>query len=244
MTAPRIKWITRDDPPDAFPDVDAALSAPNGLLAAGGDLAAARLLHAYRQGIFPWFDGGQPILWWSPDPRCVLVPGEFHLARRLRRSLRQSTLDWSYNQAFERVIVACARRRRSDAGTWITPEMIAAYTDLHRLGWAHSLEVWRSNELVGGIYGLAIGRAFFGESMFSSIADTSKIALLALCRHLATREFPLLDCQVASPHLLNLGAKPIPRKQFVAMLQQVCSTGGRFDDWPAGRFPAAELGQT
>ena len=241
MTAPQIKWLSRDDPPDAFPDIDTALAVPNGLLAAGGDLSPARLLHAYEQGIFPWFDQGQPILWWSPDPRCVLPPNAFHVARRLRRSLRNGAFEVTWNRAFERVIAACAEPRRPRSGTWITPSMIDAFSGLHRDGWAHSLEVWLDRRLVGGIYGLAIDRAFFGESMFSQAPDASKIAMLVLCRTLARHGFELFDCQLVSPHLLSLGAASMPRTEFRALLRTACARRVRFTAAPRQPVVAREL---
>ena len=170
----RIAWISANDPPDTFPDIGRAMREPDGLLAAGGDLSAARLLTAYRLGIFPWFDEGQPILWWSPDPRCVLLPGEFHASRRLRRELRRSGAEIRFNTSFDEVIARCADPRPGQYGTWITREMIAAYTRLHADGWAHSIEVWQRDALIGGLYGLAIGRVFFGESMFSLQSNASK----------------------------------------------------------------------
>lgn len=241
MTAPQIKWLSREDPPDAFPEVDAALAVPNGLLAAGGDLSPERLLFAYEHGIFPWFDRGQPILWWSPDPRCVLPPEAFHVARRLRRSLRNGAFEITWNRGFERVMAACAEPRRRQSGTWITPEMIEAFSGLHRDGWAHSLEVWLDRRLVGGIYGLAIDRAFFGESMFSRAPDASKTAMLALCRTLACHRFELFDCQLVSPHLLSLGAVPMPRAEFGSLLRGACSRRARFTAWPQERLVAREL---
>lgn len=242
MTAPSIKWISRDDPPQAFPDIGSALSAPNGLLAAGGDLSVDRLLYAYRHCIFPWFDSGQPILWWSPDPRCVMVPQAFHVARRLRRSLRKSAMVLTFNRAFGEVITACGRRPQSALhGTWITPAMVDAYTELHRRGWAHSVETWYDDRLVGGVYGLAIGEVFFGESMFSQETDASKLALLALCRRISEHGFRLLDCQVASPHLQSLGARLMRRKEFAAVIETACASGTRFLHWPADPVPARRL---
>jgi leucyl/phenylalanyl-tRNA--protein transferase len=224
--APGIAWISRDDPPDAFPPVNRAFREPDGLLAAGGDLSAARLLYAYRHGIFPWYDDGQPILWWSPDPRCVLVPQEFHLARRLRRSLRSSGLEVSFNSAFDEVIEACAAHREGQSGTWITEDMKKAFKAMHRDGFAHSVDIWRGGELVGGLYGLSIGSVFFGESMFSRESNASKAGMLALCGELAQRHFELLDCQVDSPHLSSLGAKLIPRSEFARILAKSCKSGG------------------
>ena len=242
MSAPSIKWISRDDPPEAFPGIDSALAAPNGLLAAGGDLSADRLLYAYQHCIFPWFDSGQPILWWSPDPRCVMIPQEFHVARRLRRSLQKSALVLTFNRAFGDVIAACGRRRQHVLpGTWITPRMVDAYTELHRLGWAHSVEAWLDDRLVGGVYGLAIGEVYFGESMFSHETDASKIALLALCRRIGQCGFRLLDCQVASPHLQSLGARLMRRNQFAAVIEKACAPGTRFRHWPADPVAARRL---
>jgi leucyl/phenylalanyl-tRNA--protein transferase len=245
VIAPQIKWISRDDPPGAFPDIENALTVPNGLLAAGGDLGTARLLAAYAGTIFPWYDEGQPILWWSPDPRCVVrPPGAFHVARRLRRSLRTGRFVVTYNQAFARVIRACGEPRRGQAGTWITPDMLAAFCRLHDEGWAHSVEVWAERRLVGGIYGLAIGRAFFGESMFSRETNASKTAMLALCRQLAAHDFLVLDCQLVSPHLLSLGASPMPRPEFARLLARACSQRTRFSGWPEEPHAAADLVET
>jgi leucyl/phenylalanyl-tRNA--protein transferase len=223
--APRIAWISRDDSPDAFPPVDQAFTEPDGLLAAGGDLSADRLLYAYRHGIFPWYDDGQPILWWSPDPRCVLIPQEFHLARRLRRALRSSGFEVSFNSAFDEVIEACSEHREGQSGTWITAGMKKAFKAMHRDGFAHSVDVWRGGVLIGGLYGLSIGRVFFGESMFSRESNASKAAMLALCGELAERQFELLDCQVDSPHLSSLGAKLIPRPEFARILGNACKSG-------------------
>lgn len=241
MTAPRIAWISEDDPPEAFPDISAALSEPDGLLAAGGDLKTDRLLFAYSRGVFPWFDNGQPILWWSPDPRCVIKPASFHLSRRLRRFIRNSAFEISINKAFSAVIEACAEDRVGQDGTWITDQMIDAYSSLHAQGWAHSIEVWDDDELVGGVYGLAIGRAFFGESMFSQASNASKIALWSLCSILDRHDFDILDCQVVSPHLTSLGAILLPRAEFGSMLERTCRPATRFDRWPVDRLPVANL---
>jgi leucyl/phenylalanyl-tRNA--protein transferase len=241
VTKPQIKWISPGDPPDAFPAITQALRSPNGLLAAGGDLSAERLLHAYEHGIFPWFDSGQPILWWSPDPRCVLLPANLHLSRRFRRSLKNASFGVSFNEAFGNVIIACGGKRDGHTGTWITPEMIDAYSRLHTLGWAHSVEVWLEGELVGGIYGVAIGRAFFGESMFSHVTNASKIAVLALCRQLIAHDFAILDCQVPSPHLMSFGAIHMPRIEFASLLKAACTPPSRFDAWPRTRIDAGLL---
>ncbi len=221
--APRLHWIMHDDPADAFPPLDNAFLEPDGLLAAGGDLSEARLLSAYRRGIFPWYDDGQPILWWSPDPRCILRPAEFHLGRRFRRSLKQCGFTLSFNQQFSQVVAACSRPRAGQSGTWITADMKSAYSRLHRSGWAHSIEVWRNRKLVGGMYGLSIGKVFFGESMFSHETDASKAAMFALCAELQLRQFELLDCQVESPHLRSLGATLIRRADFALLLQDHCT---------------------
>jgi len=235
VKSPNITWISSDDPPEAFPEIDSAFDVPDGLLAAGGDLSADRLLYAYRHGIFPWYDDGQPILWWSPDPRCVIRPHEFHVSRRLRRALSRGTFELSFNHAFRDVIAACAEDRSGQQGTWITDDMTAAYVSLHEQGWAHSIEVWLDDRLVGGLYGLAIGEAFFGESMFSRNTNASKTAMLALCQQMVACDFEILDCQVESPHLVSLGATLIPRKQFAAVLRRACEPASKFSDWPAKR---------
>ena len=232
MRTPQITWISAGDPPDSFPDIERAFTVPDGLLAAGGDLSEARLLHAYRKGIFPWFSEGQPILWWSPDPRCVIFPERLRVSRRLRRSLRRSGFEIRFNTAFDAVIESCARDRPGQDGTWITPEMSAAYRNMHARGWAHSIETWRSGELVGGMYGLAIGKVFFGESMFSAETNASKASMQALCVLLVEHDFRLLDCQVESPHLLSLGAELLPRRRFAAMLDAACAPPTRFVAWP------------
>jgi leucyl/phenylalanyl-tRNA--protein transferase len=206
--------ILDSDPESRFPPVDQALDHPPGLLAIGGDLSPARLLNAYRQGIFPWYSDDQPILWWSPAPRCVIFPENVHVSRRLRRQLNKGSFRLTADHAFDRVIEACAGPRRDHDGTWITDEMCAAYSRLHQLGIAHSVEVWMDGVLAGGIYGLALGRVFFGESMFSQRQDASKIALVALCRQLQQWGFTLLDCQVTNPHLVSMGAVEISRYEF------------------------------
>lgn len=235
MKSPNITWISSDDPPEAFPEIESAFDIPDGLLAAGGDLSPERLLYAYQHGIFPWYDSGQPILWWSPDPRCVLRPHEFHASKRLRRSLSRSKLEVSFNQAFSAVIAACAEDRIGQQGTWITDDMADAYSRLHQQGWAHSIEIWQENRLVGGLYGLAIGRAFFGESMFSRQTNASKAAMLALCQQMVLNDFEILDCQVESPHLVSLGASLMPRNKFAAVLRRACNTNSQYLDWPVGR---------
>ena len=218
MSRGRIAWLSDADSPDAFPPVSSALTDPEGLLAAGGDLSRDRLLAAYVRGIFPWYEEGQPVLWWSPDPRCVLWPDQLHISRRLRQQLRNSKAEIRFNTSFASVVEQCAGKRRSQQGTWITQEMKAAYQDLHNEGWAHSIEVWANDELIGGLYGLCIGRVFFGESMFSAKANASKMAMIGLTRHMLANGLDLVDCQVVSPHLLTLGATTVPRQEFTSFL--------------------------
>ncbi|MDR9469296.1 leucyl/phenylalanyl-tRNA--protein transferase [Marinospirillum sp.] len=203
-----------------FPAVHLALDEPNGLLAFGGDLSAERLLLAYSKGIFPWFSEGEPILWWSPAPRMVLFPEQIKIHRSLRKRLKRDDFQITFDQNFPQVIHLCAQLRQNREGTWITPEMQAAYIELHQRGFAHSVEVWQDNELVGGLYGLALGRVFFGESMFSRVSDASKVALVALAQRLEELNFQLIDCQVYSPHLASLGAREIERDEFLRHLKQ------------------------
>ncbi len=241
MTSNSVFWLGADDPPESFPPVAEALSEPEGLLAAGGDLNADRLLYAYRKGIFPWYDEGQPLLWWSPDPRCVFLPGDFHFTRRAQRELRQSMAEIRINTAFGEVVRACAGPRRSEQGTWITQEMMRAYEQLHELGWAHSIEVWQSGKLSGGLYGLAIGKAFFGESMFSATSNASKMTLLLLSQLLDSGDLELLDCQVVSSHLVSLGARSIARSEFTKRLDSACNPAIRFANWPAHPISCSQL---
>jgi leucyl/phenylalanyl-tRNA--protein transferase len=208
------------DSADPFPPGSSALASPSGLLAWGGDLQPERLLTAYRSGIFPWYSEGQPILWWSPAPRCVIFPKDIYLSKRTRRRYNSGAFHLTADKVFAEVIAACAEPRGHDSGTWITRDMLGAYCQLHQLGHAHSLEVWEDDLLVGGIYGLAIGSVFFGESMFSCRTDTSKIALVALCRQLHRLGFGLLDCQVGNPHLHSMGAEEISRSSFDALLEE------------------------
>jgi leucyl/phenylalanyl-tRNA--protein transferase len=198
-----------------FPAVEQALRSPNGLLAAGGSLAPYRLLEAYRHGIFPWFNDGDPVLWWSPDPRMVLFPDEIRISRSLRKILRGNRYEIRADTVFEPVMRACAAPRKGQAGTWIGEEMIAAYVRLHRMGLAHSVEAWREGELAGGLYGVAIGRMFYGESMFSRKHDASKVALVHLAAQLQRWNFGMIDCQMSTPHLASLGAREIPRAEFI-----------------------------
>jgi leucyl/phenylalanyl-tRNA--protein transferase len=214
-----IPWLTDDDP---FPPVCRALRSPNGLLAAGGALTATRLLDAYRNGIFPWFNPGEPVLWWSPDPRMVLFPGEFKTSRSLAKVLRNSAYAVRTDSSFEAVMRACAAPRKGhQSGTWISEDMIAAYCALNELGHAHSVEVWMEGNLVGGLYGVSIGRMFYGESMFSRVSNASKIALAHLARQLEHWQFGMIDCQMNTPHLATLGAREIPRSEFIARLQEL-----------------------
>jgi len=213
-----IPWLGRSL---AFPAVASALDEPNGLLAAGGDLSPERLLAAYRKGIFPWFNAGEPILWWSPDPRMVLYPTQIKVSRSLAKALRRDDYEIRVDTSFRAVIEACAAPRPGQEGTWISPAMIEAYTALHRLGYAHSVETWREGELAGGLYGLAIGRAFFGESMFSRVTDSSKLAVVHLARQLARWQYGIIDCQMRTAHLARLGAREIPRSAFSQALEQL-----------------------
>ncbi|MDO8988335.1 MAG: leucyl/phenylalanyl-tRNA--protein transferase [Sideroxyarcus sp.] len=216
---------------NSFPPVEQALRAPNGLLAAGGDLSAPRLLEAYRRGIFPWFSAGEPILWWSPDPRMVLFPEEFKLSDSLRKTLHRGRYEVRTDSAFEQVMRACAAPRDGATGTWIHEDMIDAYCELHRQGYAHSVETWMDGELVGGLYGMALGRMFYGESMFSRRTDASKIALAHLSAQLARWEFGMIDCQMNTPHLSSLGAREIARSDFVARLQALIELPGVPAPW-------------
>lgn len=209
-----IPWLTENAP---FPPVTQALKEPDGLLAAGGELTSERLLAAYRRGIFPWFSPGDPLLWWSPDPRMVLFPDEFKLSDSLAKILRSGAFEVRTDTAFEQVMRACAAPRDGQNGTWIDEQMIAAYCALHRSGYAHSVETWQHGKLVGGLYGIAIGQMFYGESMYSRVSNASKIALAHL-----TRQYPsirMIDCQMHTPHLASLGAKLIPRDEFISRLE-------------------------
>jgi leucyl/phenylalanyl-tRNA--protein transferase len=210
-----IPWLRPGDPPTAFPLVEKALTEPDGLRCAGGDLAPERLLAAYRRGIFPWFSEGQPILWWSPDPRTVLFPAEFKVSRSLGKTLRNRGFVVTLDKAFASVMQRCADPSLRPEGTWISPQMREAYQRLHELGHAHSVETWDGERVAGGLYGVSLGRAFFGESMFSVERDASKVALHALVQMMLARGGRLIDCQVASAHLATLGARSLPRREFV-----------------------------
>jgi len=223
-----IPWLARDDP---FPPVAKALRDPNGLLAAGADLSVPRLIEAYRSGIFPWFSGGQPILWWSPDPRMVLFPSELKISRSLAKRLRRRDYEVRADTAFGAVMRACAAPRDGQAETWITPAMIEAYEALHRAGHAHSVETWIDSTLAGGLYGVGVGGAFFGESMFAKASDASKIALAHLARQLARWSFGMIDCQMATGHLARLGAREIPRTEFMRNLRELVNYPRKPGNW-------------
>lgn len=223
-----ILWLEENQ---AFPPVDRALREPNGLLAAGGDLSVPRLLDAYRHGIFPWYSEGQPVLWWTPDPRMILVPSELAIARSLRKRLRKSDYEIRADTSFTEVMRACAEPRAEEGGTWITAEMLTAYASLHRAGYAHSVETWIDGKLAGGLYGITIGRVFFGESMFTRSTDASKIALAHLARQLERWQFGMIDCQMTTPHLASLGAREIARKDFMRALSELVNYPARTGAW-------------
>lgn len=230
-----IPWLEAEDP---FPAVHTALRHPNGLLCAGADLSPERLLTAYSQGIFPWFNEGEPILWWSPSPRMVLYPSELRISRSLGRLLRRGHFEVRLDTAFALVMAECAAPRRSQVGTWISPAMQRAYEHMHQLGYVHSVESWRNGVLVGGLYGLALGRVFFGESMFSRETDASKVALAHLVAYLKELGYGLIDCQMSTPHLASLGAREIPRVQFQHHLHDWLVTG-----MPSGKWPTSGASQ-
>ena len=219
------------DSDEVFPDPENALSEPDGLLAVGGCLSPRRLLNAYRKGIFPWFNPGDPILWWCPDPRLVLIPGEIRISRSLRKTLRKMEFEITFDQAFSEVMSACAQPRKTAPGTWITQHMIRAYANLHGLGYAHSVEAWHGNLLVGGLYGVTIGQTFFGESMFYVRSNASKVAFAVLAENLKRWNYHLIDCQVQTDHLASFGAKQIPRKHFVESIGRYCDRPVCRDAW-------------
>lgn len=224
-----IPWI--DNNKLEFPPTELASTEPNGLLAVGGDLRLERLLKAYELGIFPWYEEGQPILWWAPDPRMVLQPDRLRVSRSLRKLLRQGRYQLSMDKAFAAIIAACSEARGEKTGTWITEDMQSAYSDLHASGFAHSVEIWSGSELVGGLYGVALGQVFFGESMFSKRDNTSKLALVYLVKQLQQWNYQLIDCQVSSKHLLSLGAVEISRSLFQQKLDQFATTPGTPGPW-------------
>ena len=219
----RLIWLDPAGDPTAFPNLESAQEDPPGLIAAGGDLSPQRLEAAYRRGIFPWYSDGQPILWWSPDPRMLLFPSEFHRSRSLAKRERHGGVELRFDSDFDAVVGACAAPRRSEGGgTWITDEMRAAYLELHRRGLAHSVEIWRRDQLVGGLYGVQLGACFFGESMFSRETDASKLALSALVRRCLATGIALVDCQMETGHLASLGARPVARAEFQSLLAEHC----------------------
>ena len=234
-----LAWLNPDDP---FPPLSAALSEPNGLLAVGGDLTPERLVAAYRRGIFPWYSTGQPILWWSPNPRMVLRVDDFKQSRSLSKRVRRQDFEVRTDTAFRDVIDACARAPRDGQnGTWITPDMADAYCDLHRRGFAHSVESWRDGRLCGGLYGMALGKVFFGESMFAWETDASKVALVHLMVLLRRQGVPLVDCQQETAHLHSFGARPIARSAFAAQLGELIHSVEPVAGWRAGTFGASEI---
>lgn len=226
-------WLGADDPVDQFPDPEQALPKPNGLLAAGGDLSPARVLAAYRQGIFPWYQDGQPILWWSPDPRAVIPVGRMHISRGLRRLLRSGRYQLSLDQDCAGVINGCMGPRNGRAGTWITVDMRLAYLELHDMGHVHSIEVWDDHTLVGGLYGIALGRVFCGESMFSVHKNASKVAMACLDRLLCETGFEMMDCQMYTPHLGSLGAQAMSRRRYLEKLKDWSGKPPTRTPWPA-----------
>ena len=223
-----LAWLDAADP---FPPIERALGEPNGLLAAGGDLSTARLLQAYRRGIFPWYSGPEPILWWSPDPRMVLYCGELKVSRSLAKNIRNKGFELRIDTRFSEVLKACSEPRRGEGGTWLGKEMRAAYLALHREGHAHSFETWRGGELVGGLYGVAVGRLFCGESMFSRETDASKVALVHLVRHLEARGWPLIDCQVHTDLLASLGGREIPRRAYLREIATLVNYAESLGKW-------------
>ena len=234
-----LAWLRPDAP---FPPLSAALAEPNGLLAAGGDLSPERLIAAYRRGIFPWFSAGQPILWWSPDPRMVLYVDEFRTSHSLAKRVRRHEFEIRIDTAFRDVIDSCSMMPRGgQKGTWITPEMIDAYCELHRRGVAHSVESWRDGQLRGGLYGMALGRVFFGESMFARETDASKVALVHLVALLRRQGVPLIDCQQETAHLGSFGARPIARRTFAGHLTELIHSTEPVAGWRAGPIEASEI---
>lgn len=227
----QIKFLDPGNPDEEFPELDEALTDPNGLLAFGGCLSPQRLFNAYSQGIFPWFNPGEPILWWSPNPRLVLFPDKLYISRSLAKTLRKQDFDIRYDSAFPQVMQACAAPRHEQGGTWITGEMQNAYHELFLCGIAHCFEAWQDGELVGGLYGVAIGQVFFGESMFHRKTDASKVAFAGMVRQLSAWGYQLIDCQVKTEHLLSLGAEEISREDFQQHLQNWCELEPSAQAW-------------
>lgn len=218
----RLTLLDPDNPAQAFPPLYKALREPDGLLAVGGCLSTERLINAYRHGIFPWYNAGEPILWWSPDPRLVLFPDKLVVSRSLRKTLRKGVFVVTFDKAFSEVMIACAEPRKGSVGTWISSDIYQAYVELHQQGFAHSVEVWFNDELVGGLYGVALGQVFFGESMFHTKTDASKVAFVSLVEQLKIWQYQLIDCQIHTNHLASLGAEDIDRRAFVRLLNQYC----------------------
>jgi leucyl/phenylalanyl-tRNA--protein transferase len=231
-----VPWLKTNSP---FPPLEAALGDPNGLLAASADLSPERLLEAYRHGIFPWYNEAQPVLWWSPDPRMVLFLDEFKVPRSLQRTVKQERFEIRVDTAFGAVMEGCAGPRPGQSGTWITAPVVEAYTRLHRMGHAHSVEAWRDGRLAGGLYGVAIGRMFFGESMFAHEPDASKVALVRLVELLRERDMPLIDCQQETQHLSRFGARPIPRREFAERLSRLVNSSQSQSAWAPIEQPRA-----
>lgn len=227
----RLTLLDPDNPTQPFPPLHNALREPDGLLAVGGCLSSERLLTAYRQGIFPWYNADEPILWWSPDPRLVLFPENLMVSRSLHKTLRKNIFTVTFDKAFGKVVAACAKPRKYSENTWITTDIYRSYVRLHQQGHAHSVEVWFDGELVGGLYGIAIGQVFFGESMFHSKTDASKVAFVTLVEQLKIWNFQLIDCQVHTDHLVSLGAEEITRSAFVQLLEQYCERRAAHTAW-------------
>lgn len=227
----QLTLLDPDKPNQDFPPIIKALKDPNGLIAVGGCLSSDRLLNAYRQGIFPWYNDDEPILWWTPDPRLVLFPEQLIISQSLRKSLRKQKFTVTIDQAFEQVIDACAQPRKDENGTWITNEIATSYTKLHHLGFAHSAEAWFEGELVGGLYGVTIGQMFFGESMFHKMTDASKVAFVTLVEQLKSWDYRLIDCQVHSPHLASLGAVNLNRDKFKSLIDKYCEAPASILAW-------------
>ncbi len=227
----RLHWLDPRDPNQPFPPPNRAMRDPNGLLAIGGDLSVERLLRAYSSGIFPWYNPNEPILWWCPDPRAVLDPAEFHVSHSLEKRIRKPDYAVTLDRAFADVLDGCTASRRGSNGTWLGTDMKRAYLELREAGHAHSAEVWRDGKLVGGLYGVALGRAFFGESMFSTETDSSKLALYWLCQQLKAWSFEMIDCQIASQHLRTLGAAEISRDRFLSRLRSAQQAASRTGLW-------------
>ena len=227
----RLHWLDPRNPHQPFPPVHLAMRDPNGLLAIGGDLSLPRLIRAYSQGIFPWFNPDEPILWWCPDPRAALAPSELHVSHSLRKRIRKQDYAVTLDRAFDEVLEACAAARTKGRGTWLGSDMRHAYREMHRNGHCHSVEVWREGRLIGGLYGVALGRIFFGESMFSRADDGSKIGFHFLCRQLQEWRFELIDCQISSAHLATLGAREIRRSEFLERMRKGVTLPGNPGTW-------------